>query len=201
LFNALVGERRALVSGEPGTTRDRIREPAQLGPWPVFLSDTAGERPLAGDGRPLDEGGSPPAADVALERAGQALARAARERADLVLWLAPLAPGARPAELPAGLAPFGRAALLHSQADRVDARVRRALPGAVSALCAPEEAREVVLAVFRATLELPAHPWQPGAGVPFRAEHAAALRRLSALEQGHEVAARAWLDGAGGPAR
>ncbi|MDR2430586.1 MAG: tRNA uridine-5-carboxymethylaminomethyl(34) synthesis GTPase MnmE [Puniceicoccales bacterium] len=48
LLNALLGEARALVSPEPGTTRDYIREPLALGPHLLQLTDTAGLRPVPG---------------------------------------------------------------------------------------------------------------------------------------------------------
>ncbi len=44
LLNALVGRRRALVSEEPGTTRDAIEEDAVLADVPFRLVDTAGLR-------------------------------------------------------------------------------------------------------------------------------------------------------------
>ena len=44
LLNALLGEERALVSDEPGTTRDFIREPFSVGTHSVQLVDTAGLR-------------------------------------------------------------------------------------------------------------------------------------------------------------
>jgi tRNA modification GTPase len=47
LFNALLGERRALVSPEPGTTRDVVERRFLLGGLSVELLDTAGERPEA----------------------------------------------------------------------------------------------------------------------------------------------------------
>lgn len=42
LLNALLGEERALVSAEPGTTRDYIREEFLLGKHSIQLMDTAG---------------------------------------------------------------------------------------------------------------------------------------------------------------
>ena len=44
LFNALLGEERAIVASEPGTTRDRVSEKLEIGGVAVTLSDTAGVR-------------------------------------------------------------------------------------------------------------------------------------------------------------
>jgi tRNA modification GTPase len=71
LFNALVGEDRAIVTPEPGTTRDRVSERIELSGIAVTLSDTAGIR----------------AATSAVEAEGVARARAALDGAALVLWV------------------------------------------------------------------------------------------------------------------
>jgi tRNA modification GTPase len=47
LVNALLGYERAIVYGEPGTTRDVLSAGTALAGWPVELSDTAGLRPTA----------------------------------------------------------------------------------------------------------------------------------------------------------
>jgi tRNA modification GTPase len=47
LLNALLGEERALVSEEPGTTRDFIRERLTIGPHCIQIVDTAGLRTSA----------------------------------------------------------------------------------------------------------------------------------------------------------
>jgi tRNA modification GTPase len=44
LFNALLGERRAIVTEISGTTRDAIEAVADAGNWPIRLIDTAGLR-------------------------------------------------------------------------------------------------------------------------------------------------------------
>jgi tRNA modification GTPase len=48
LYNALIGEDRAIVTDEPGTTRDALEATVQLGGFPFRLVDTAGLRPTTG---------------------------------------------------------------------------------------------------------------------------------------------------------
>ena len=48
VFNALLGEERAIVTEEPGTTRDALEETVQLGGFPFRLVDTAGLRESEG---------------------------------------------------------------------------------------------------------------------------------------------------------
>jgi tRNA modification GTPase len=69
LFNALIGEERAIVTEHPGTTRDAIEAVVSLGGFPFRLVDTAG---LRDDPEPV-------------ERIGIDVARRFLERADLVL--------------------------------------------------------------------------------------------------------------------
>lgn len=71
LFNALLGEERALVSPEAGTTRDYIQAPIHIGPYAVYLNDTAGLRETA---HPIEKAGIA----KTLERAGES---------DFFLWL------------------------------------------------------------------------------------------------------------------
>ena len=86
LFNQLVGEARALVSPQPGTTRDAIERRIQLGSVELLLIDTAGERDGAAD----------------LEAAGLAIGRRLAGQADLRLVVLPLDRPAPPLALPPG---------------------------------------------------------------------------------------------------
>ncbi|MFO0967006.1 MAG: tRNA uridine-5-carboxymethylaminomethyl(34) synthesis GTPase MnmE [Gemmataceae bacterium] len=70
LFNALLGKQAALVSPTPGTTRDYLEAPLEIGGVKVLLVDTAGLRE----------------SDSAIEAAAQSLGREQQQRADLVLW-------------------------------------------------------------------------------------------------------------------
>jgi tRNA modification GTPase len=82
LLNRLLGKDRALVSAEPGTTRDYLEERIIIGPHSLRLIDTAGINPTPA---PLERQGM----QKSLERA---------QEADLILWvydsalLAPLFP-------------------------------------------------------------------------------------------------------------
>lgn len=71
LFNALLGRDRALVSAQPGTTRDYVEAALELGAYGITLVDTAGQR-----------GGAD-----SVEEAGIAWAREQVAGADVVLWV------------------------------------------------------------------------------------------------------------------
>jgi tRNA modification GTPase len=70
LFNALAGASKALVSAEPGTTRDYLVQRLQVDGIPIEIVDTAGLRNRANG----------------IEAKAQELGRSEAERADLVLW-------------------------------------------------------------------------------------------------------------------
>jgi tRNA modification GTPase len=72
LMNALLGRTRAIVTPQPGTTRDYLEESVNLDGLTVRLVDTAGLR----------------ATDDAVEAAGLKMGRELMDRADLVLLLA-----------------------------------------------------------------------------------------------------------------
>ncbi|MCC7461809.1 MAG: tRNA uridine-5-carboxymethylaminomethyl(34) synthesis GTPase MnmE [Gammaproteobacteria bacterium] len=94
LLNRLAGHEAAIVSAEPGTTRDLLRERILIDGMPLHIIDTAG----------LREGGG------AIELEGMRRARAVMAAADRVLLLLDAAgdppvntPDALAAELPAGI--------------------------------------------------------------------------------------------------
>jgi tRNA modification GTPase len=70
LFNALVGRDAAIVTPEPGTTRDVIEARLQLAGYEVLIADTAGVRET----------------DHSIEAEGVRRARLSAEAADLRLW-------------------------------------------------------------------------------------------------------------------
>jgi tRNA modification GTPase len=182
LFNLLLGEERAIVSDEEGTTRDVLRERAVIGAYPVFLTDTAGEGASSRTGESEE-----------LDRAIREHTLRAARGADLVLWLvrADSQEGeirssesltrrldlARSGDATAGPGPDAtiedrsprsrRFEILHTQADRVDGSRRAQLRNALSASNDAQHARERIHEIFLAMFDLPAEPWSPGAGVPF----------------------------------
>lgn len=167
LFNALLGERRAIVDAEAGTTRDLNRAHARLGAWPVILVDTAGDRELGASQEEAET-------QASIEAQGLARARAARAASDLVLWLEPIGPVGTPRTAES------REILVRTFADT--AGPGSLPPIAISARDEPIAAREIVAAAFRAKLDLPRDPWTSGEPVPFTqdlAREIEGLRRLA----------------------
>ncbi|HUP51369.1 MAG TPA: tRNA uridine-5-carboxymethylaminomethyl(34) synthesis GTPase MnmE [Longimicrobiales bacterium] len=73
LYNALIGEEHAIVTEEPGTTRDALVTTVELGGFPFRLVDTAGLRE----------------SEARIERMGIEVTRKYLERADIVLLCVP----------------------------------------------------------------------------------------------------------------
>lgn len=108
LFNRLLGHERAIVTAQPGTTRDPIAEPFSLAGIPVRLIDTAGLRET--DAAAMEEA----------EREGIRRSRTTMSEADLVLHvidatsLGCLQPGALPRGFSSAQLPRHDAATLAS---------------------------------------------------------------------------------------
>ncbi len=71
VYNALVGEERAIVSEVPGTTRDLLRERIHIGGFTYYLEDTAGIAET----------------ECEIETKGISIGRKAAEGADLILFV------------------------------------------------------------------------------------------------------------------
>lgn len=108
LYNALLGEERAIVTTEPGTTRDALETAVSLGGYPFRLVDTAGLREGKGE----------------VERLGIEVARRYLSRADVILLCLPVdeAWGAPEEGFLAGLDGDVPVVLVRSCADRLPDR-------------------------------------------------------------------------------
>ena len=196
LFNALAGARRVVVSGEAGTTRDRVEARVLVGAYAVDLVDTAGER--AADG---------PAA--AVEARGQAAGRAERDAADLVLWLDPDPAGGPPPALggPDGSADSGDPApscgppTLHLLGRADELPPGAAPPGALAVAPGvdPLAAAAAVSSALLDALDLFPEPWTPGRPLAVDEVGREGLARLAAApDRAAWSAALAELRGAHG---
>ncbi len=111
LFNALLGEDRAIVTAIPGTTRDAVSERLELSGVPVRLVDTAGVRDAKGQ----------------IETLGIERARREIDGADLVLWVLDRAEPARGEDRAVGALLQGHARVValnkSDRASALDARV------------------------------------------------------------------------------
>lgn len=159
LFNALVGEDRALVADETGTTRDALELPGGHAGFAWRWIDTAGQGRKAaacGDPERLDEEGLDE-----LDRAGRQRARERLLQADLVLWCSRA--DEPPASLPTELAPAARWVGVRTQADRLPGTSAAPQTGLqVAALPEPLRARERVGAAVVTALALEPWRWRPG---------------------------------------
>lgn len=71
IYNALIGEERAIVSSIPGTTRDLLRERIHIGGFTYYLEDTAGLAETRSE----------------IEARGICLGREAAKRAELIMFV------------------------------------------------------------------------------------------------------------------
>jgi tRNA modification GTPase len=143
LFNALLGTAAALVSAEPGTTRDYLEETLAADGFLWQLVDTAGLR-----------GGAD-----ALEASAQGLGRAQVEQADLVVWCCEAGTGAH--ELPVWLAnyPSTKLVQLATKADLAPCPSHLLATSAVTG-AGIEELRQLLAARARQQRQTPLAPSQ-----------------------------------------
>lgn len=132
LFNALIEADAAIISAEPGTTRDVLVQGVALGGVPFSFVDTAGLR---------DQGAG------AIEAIGIARARAEAARADLVLWLGPEGEG--PCD--------GTVWEIEAQCDRADHAPKHTTKARVSAVTGEgiDALRAALIAQARTALPVP----------------------------------------------
>lgn len=173
LFNALLGEERAIVAERPGTTRDFLEERTTLEGLPFVLVDTAGVRD----------------AQSAAEREGVTRAWAQAESGDLVLALVDGSrPPGRHAHALLERLPPDRALVVLTKSD-VTTRRPAALPAALAAGAVTLSARTGAgLDTLRAALVAAA---RPRASVASERTVVTRLRHRQALERAGEALLRA----------
>jgi tRNA modification GTPase len=165
LINALSGYDRAIVSPQPGTTRDVVTTTTAIAGWPVQLADTAGLRETT------DE----------LESAGVALAADALRDADLVIAVEDITSTGRTV----GVSPPAQSRVIYvlNKVDLLDVSARQAI-GAGAAIATSaitgDGLADLVAAIARALV--PASP-AAGAAVPFTVEQVAGLETARAAVQ------------------
>ncbi len=182
LLNRLVGYERALVSPEPGTTRDFLEEWVRVGPHVLRLVDTAGLNAQA---------------DNDLEKKGIALGEQRAAQADLVLWVIDLA-ASSPPRPPAAAATWDpdRTLIVGNKSDLVTPSqavaglwsAAESLPGGQPAEAwsglAVSAARGAGIDALLNRIEMLADGWQRAAGaegVAVSARHEQSLRRAESL--------------------
>ena len=160
LFNALVRADRAIVSPQPGTTRDPVSELAAIEGVPLEIVDTAGV------GRPQDL-----LEQLSIERTGRALAEA-----DVVLFLFDAEAGARGSELVFLERLAHRRVIL--LANKVDVGRKKPLLAALPVSAKTGEGLDEVRRKILHALEVrPRH--DPGAPVVFTARQERLLKEAS----------------------
>jgi tRNA modification GTPase len=170
LINTLAGRDMAIVTEEPGTTRDLIEVRLDLGGFPMTVVDTAGMREAAG----------------AVEAEGIRRAGERAGRADLVLWLSDISGG--PIEAPPDLGtPVLR---LATKLDLIDSLPERSRQAADFDLSISTVTGEGMSELVRRLEEFAARELSPGESpLITRARHRTALEACrEALEAAGEAA-------------
>jgi tRNA modification GTPase len=172
LINALAGYTRAIVSPQPGTTRDVVTTTTAIAGWPVQLADTAGLRDTSD----------------ALESAGVALAADALMGADLIIVVhdvsrggtRPVGDGSDLTGILARLPPQVRVIHVGNKMDLLPAASRQELDGeaAIATSAITGEGVAALLAAIARAL-VPRNP-DAGEAVPFTAEQVAGLETAQA---------------------
>ncbi len=170
LINALVGFERAIVSAEPGTTRDVVTAVTAVGGWPIELADTAGVRQVVDP----------------LEREGVNRAKRSRKHADLVVMVADATQNALPADLLEGngservvLVVVNKIDLLTPE--RISA-VEGATPDRYATSAVTGVGIEKLLVAIQTSL-VPIEP-APGTAIPFTTDQVQQLRSAEQLARG-----------------
>lgn len=175
LINAILGYQRALVRDTPGTTRDVLTEVTAIDGWPVELADMAGIR------RAVSQ----------IEQEGVRRARQQATTADLVLLVTDLSRAWTPAHEEFMHRLQRPCLLVHN---KLDLATRPATDRPAGMLTSAREAAGIDNLLAAISRHLVPQPPPPGAAVPFRAHHEAALRKaLQALQRGTATAATAEL--------
>ena len=167
LLNRLAGYDAAIVTPEPGTTRDLLRERVDLDGLPVTFIDTAGLRAATGD---------------AVEREGMRRALAEMQRADRVLFVIDSAADARGASFTAAQASLPRGVPITLVLNKADLRADAHAEAAPASLPRMHVAAATGNGIdaLRAHLKSAAGYSEAGDGtVSARARHLDALRRAA----------------------
>jgi tRNA modification GTPase len=188
LINALLGYERAIVHPQPGTTRDVVEATLAIRGWPFLFQDTAGLR----------------STDDPIEASGMAAARQRMESADLILLLAASDMPWQSVHEQILLEFHHRVLLVRTKSDLqvdVDAescKLPRPPDASVSALL-QQGISELMGIILQRCLPT---SWSPGAAVPFRPQHVAAIdQALDYVSLNQLDRARAVLYGCLGIAR
>ncbi len=165
LINALLGYRRAIVSEQPGTTRDVVTSMTAFDGWPVQLADTAGLRETVEE----------------LEAAGIARAQARLATADLRVVLVDIGEPPTPQDFQL-VELWPQAIVVAHKCDRSDAW-GPALPKQALRVSSACELGLEELQQHIATALVPAVP-APGTPVPVTSRQVACLRELRRTLEG-----------------